>query len=76
MVVLDRTLHFIFVACVGGITVFDVRPGHFHRLGNYIIGRNTLSIIIDESTQFMYLPVTGAGGRPTLYIAKYNPNGV
>jgi hypothetical protein len=76
MIVLDRPLHFIFVACIGGITVFDVRPGHFHRLGNYIIGRNTLSIIIDESTQFIYLPVTGAGGRPTLYIAKYNPNGV
>jgi hypothetical protein len=76
MVVLDRTLHLIFVACAGGITVFDVRTRHFRRLGNYIIGRNTLSIIIDESTQFIYLPVTGAGGRPTLYIAKYNPNGV
>ncbi len=76
MIVLDRPLHLIFVACIGGITVFDVRPGHFHRLGNYIIGRNTLSIFIDESTQFIYLPVTGAGGRPTLYIAKYNPHGV
>ena len=66
----------IFVACAGGITMFDVRPGHFRRLGNYIIGRNTLSIIIDESTQFIYLPVPSAGDRPTLYIAKYNPRGV
>ncbi len=76
MIVLDRSVHLIFVACALGITVFDVGPGHFHRLGNYIIGRNTLSIIIDESTQFIYLPVTGAGGRPILYIAKYNPKGV
>jgi hypothetical protein len=34
------------------------------------------SIIVDEATQFIYLPVVSAGGRPTLYIAKYNPNGV
>jgi hypothetical protein len=76
MIVLDRPLHLIFEASGSGITVFDVRPGHFRTLGTYVIGRNTLSIIIDESTQFIYLPVTGAGGRPTLYIAKYNPNGV
>jgi hypothetical protein len=76
MLALDRPQHLLFEACAGGITVFDVRPGHFRRLGNYIIGRNALSIIIDESTQFIYLPVTSAGGRPTLYIAKYNPNGI
>lgn len=76
MLALDLLQHLLFVACAGGITVFDVRPGHFHKLGNYIIGRNTLSIIIDESTQFIYLPVVSSGGRPTLYIAKYNPNGI
>ena len=77
MLALDRPQQLLFEACGGGITVFDIRPGHFRKLGNYVIGHyNTLSIIIDESTQFIYLPVPGAGGRPTLYIAQYNPRGV
>ena len=77
MLALDRPQQLLFEACTGGVTVFDIRPGHFRKLGNYVVGHaNTLSIIIDESTQFIYLPVPSAGGRPTLYIAKYNPNGV
>src|SRR2546428_1621871 len=77
MLALDRPQQLLFEACGGGVTVFDIRPGHFRKLGNYVVGHaNTLSIIIDESTQFIYLPVPSAGGRPTLYIAKYNPNGV
>jgi hypothetical protein len=76
MIVLDRPQQLVFVGCSGGITVFDVRPGHFHKLGSYVIGRNTSSIIVDEATQYIYLPVPGAGGRPTLHIAKYNPSGV
>jgi hypothetical protein len=77
MLALDRPQQLLFEACTGGVTVFDIRPGHFRKLGNYVVGHaNTLSIIIDESTQFIYLPVPSAGGRPTLYIAQYNPNGV
>ena len=77
MLALDRPQQLLFEACGGGVTVFDIRPGHFHKLGNYVVGHaNTLSIIIDESTQFIYLPVPSAGDRPTLYIAKYNPRGV
>ncbi len=76
MLALDRPQHLLFEACTGGITVFDVRPGHFRKLGSYVIGHSTTSIIVDESTQFIYLPVQSAGGRPTLQIAKYNPLGV
>ena len=76
MMVLDRPLHLLFEACVGGIVVFDVRPGHFRKLGVYVVAQRTTSIIVDEDTQLIYLPVVSAGGRPTLYIAKYNPNGV
>jgi DNA-binding beta-propeller fold protein YncE len=76
MLAVDRPQQLLFEACAGGITVFDVRPGHFRKLGNYVIGRKTTSIILDEVTQFIYLPVTGAGGRPTLVIAKYNPRGI
>jgi hypothetical protein len=76
MMVLDRPLHLLFEACVGGIVVFDVRPGQFRKLGVYVVARNLTSIIVDEDTQLIYLPVVSAGGRPTLYIARYNPNGV
>ncbi len=77
MLALDRPQQLLFEACGGGVTVIDIRPGHFRKLGDYITGHDkTYSIIIDESTQFIYLPVTSAGGRPTLYIARYNPNGV
>lgn len=76
MLALDRPQHLLFEACAGGITVFDVRPGHFSKLGSYVIGHSTTSIIVDESTQLIYLPVQSAGGRPTLQIAKYNPLGV
>jgi hypothetical protein len=75
MMVLDRPQHLLFVACAGGITVFDVQPGHFRKLGNYVIGHSTTSIIVDQATQLIYLPVASAGGRPTLQIAKYNPYG-
>src|SRR5713226_5594009 len=76
MMALDRPLHLLFEACVGGIVVFDVRPGHFRKLGIYVVAQRTTSIIVDESTQLIYLPVVSTGGRPTLYIARYNPNGV
>src|SRR5216684_775871 len=77
MMALDRPLHLLFEACVGGIVVFDVRPGHFRKLGVYVIGHDkTTSLIVDEATQLIYLPVPSAGGRPTLYIAQYNPTGV
>jgi hypothetical protein len=76
MIVLDRPLHLLFEACSGGIVVFDVRPGQFRKLGVYVVARNLTSILVDEDTQLIYLPVVSAGGRPTLYIAKYNPTGV
>lgn len=77
MMVLDRPLHLLFEACVDGVVVFDVRPGHFRKLGVYVVGHDkSMSIFVDEATQLIYLPVPSAGGRPTLYIAEYNPNGV
>jgi hypothetical protein len=76
MMALDRPLHLLFEVCVGGIVVFDMRPGLFRKLGIYVIARSTTSIIVDEATQLIYLPVPSAGGRPTLYIARYNPTGV
>jgi len=55
--------------------VFDEKAGEFHKLGDYVLGKGTHTIAIDEETQYLYLPLN-TGGRPTLRIVKYNPNGI
>lgn len=77
IIVLDHTLHVLFVACASGISVFDVQRGTIHKLGpDYVLGKGTHTIALDEATHYIYLPLADAGGRPTLRIAKYNPDGV
>ncbi len=66
----------VFVGCGGGISVFDETNGQFKKLGDYAIGHETHTIAIDPATGYIYLPVPSVGGRPTLHVAKYNPNGV
>lgn len=75
IVMLDTTYHVLFVACKGGISIFDEKAGEFHKLGDYLLGKQTHTIAINEQTQEIYLPQF-AGGRPILRIGKYNPNGV
>jgi DNA-binding beta-propeller fold protein YncE len=67
-------LDLLFVACAAGITIFDITPGHFHKLGDVILGKQTHTITIDEATQYVYLPLT-IGGRPVLRVARYDPGG-
>ncbi len=75
IVLIDHKFHVLFVACKGGISVFDEKAGEFKKLGDYILGKGTHTIAIDEVTQEIYLPQF-AGGRPVLRIGRYNPNGV
>jgi YVTN family beta-propeller protein len=75
IVLIDHRFHVLFVACKGGISVFDEKAGEFHKLGDYILGKGTHTIAIDEVTQEIYLPQF-AGGRPILRIGRYNPNGI
>jgi hypothetical protein len=70
----SRNIDVLFVACKAGITIFDITPGHFHKLGDEILGKNTHTIAIDQATQTVYLPLT-IGGRPVLRITRYNPDG-
>jgi len=76
IVQIDQPLHLVFVACNGGISVFDESPGNFHKLGDYVIGKGTHTVAVDEQAQLLYLPVPNLGGRPVLHVVKYNPNGV
>lgn len=64
----------VFVGCQAGISIFDITPGKFHKLGDEIIGKGTHTIAVDSATQAAYLPMN-SGGRPVLRVAKYNPNG-
>jgi DNA-binding beta-propeller fold protein YncE len=66
----------LFVGCQAGISIFDITPGKFHKLGNEIIGKGTHTIAVVDLPQgiYVYLPMN-IGGRPVLRIAKYNPNG-
>lgn len=75
---LDPVHHLLFVACAGGVTLFDETPGNFHRLGIYIVGKqtHTIAVVVEPQTQqlFLYFPMD-IGGRPVLRIMRYNPNG-
>jgi hypothetical protein len=75
IILIDHRLHVLFVACKAGISVFAEQAGAFHKLGDYVLGKGTHTIAMDEETQYIYLPLN-VGGRPTLRIAKYNPNGI
>lgn len=75
IVVVDHTYHVVLVGCRGGISVFDERAGAFHRLSDYHIGKNTHSIVLDEESQYLYVPII-VGGRPVLRVLRYNPTGV
>jgi len=75
IVVIDHPLNVLFVGCAGGISVFDEKAGEFHKIGDYVLGKGTHTIAIDEQTQEIFLPQI-TGGRPILRIGRYNPNGV
>jgi hypothetical protein len=76
IVVLDKTLHLVFVGCAGGVSVFDESNRSLRKLGDYTLGKNTHTLAIDETTQDIYLPQADIGGRPMLLIAHYNPDGI
>lgn len=77
IVQIDYALHLVMVGCNGGISVFDETPGQpLRKLGDYSVGKGTHSIVIDETTQYIYAPVASKGNWPTLVVAQYNPQGV
>jgi hypothetical protein len=74
---LDLSLHLIFVGSAGGISIFDESGRGLKKLGDYNLGGGSHhTIVIDEATQFIYLPQPSVGGRPILRVIKYVANGV
>lgn len=72
---IDQKLHTLFVACAAGVAVFDIQKGTLTSLGSYILGKGTHTMAINEETNEIYLPQPDIGGRPTLRIVIYYPNG-
>lgn len=75
MVFLDHPLHLLFVACASGVSVFDESNSKLTKLGDYIVGKATHTLAVDEATQDIYFPQVDSGGRPVLRVMHYNPSG-
>jgi DNA-binding beta-propeller fold protein YncE len=79
IVTLDTRLHFLFVGCASGVSVFDesgASSGQVHKVKDYTISSSSAhSIAVDENTHMLYIPLTDVGGRPILRIEQYNPHG-
>jgi len=77
IIVIDDSLHLLFVGCLGGISIFDEQAGEFHKLSDEFLGKQTHTIaVVDIGTLTeVFLPIV-VGGRPVLRITRYNPNGV
>lgn len=78
IVVLDRSLHVLFVGCQNAISVFDesrAASGVLHKFGDYIVSSNSShSIAVDASTHNIYVPLTDVGSRPAMRVEHYNQN--
>lgn len=80
IVAIDRNLHIIFVGCNTAISVFDeskASNGVLTKYGDYVVSGNNSShsIVVDDSTHNIYVPITDAGSRPAMAIEHFDPNG-
>jgi len=73
---LDHPLHTLFVGCTVGIAMFNEANGQLTSLGSQFVGGGSNhTVIIDEQTQEVYVPIPNSGDRPVLRILQYIPNG-
>lgn len=75
IIVLDRPLHLVYVACGAGISLFQEQGRTLKWLGTYNFSVSTHTITVNEQTHEVYLPLVRVGNRPVLRIMRYNPNG-
>ena len=71
MLQFDSSLHLLYVASGAGITIFKENGFEFRWLGSYTFGINTHSLIVNEETHEVYIPLPRVGGRPVLRIMQY-----
>lgn len=76
IVIMDNPLHLVFVGCAGGVSVFDESNSQIRNLGEYIIGKGTHTIYVDEVTQDVYSSQVDVGGRPMMAIFHFDSAGI
>jgi DNA-binding beta-propeller fold protein YncE len=73
---LDHPLYTLFVGCTLGIAMFNEANGRLISLGSQNVGGSSNhTVLIDEQTQKVYVPIVNSGNRPVLRILQYVPNG-
>jgi hypothetical protein len=72
---IDNPLHLLFIGCVTGIAIFDESPGKWTSYGYQYVGGSNHTIVINEDTQEIYVPIADLGNRPVLRIVQYVPPG-
>ena len=76
IVTMDHTLHLLYVGCTAGVSIFQIQGRSLKKIGDFQFGASTHTIAVNDETHEIYLPLVSVGGRPTLRIETYNPNGV
>jgi DNA-binding beta-propeller fold protein YncE len=74
IVVVDRAAHTVFVGSGGAVSIFTVQGRSITSRGGFVVGKGTHTLVVDERTQLVYLPLAEEGGRPILRIERYNPS--
>lgn len=76
ILVIDHTLHILYVGSGAGLALFKEDNRRLQWLGNYAFGVSTHTVMVDDETHRVYLPLARLGGRPVLRIMQYDPSGV
>lgn len=76
ILVIDHSLHILYVGCGAGLALFKEDNRRLQWLGNYAFGVSTHTVMVDDATHQVYLPLPRLGGRAVLRIMQYDPSGI
>ncbi len=67
----DVELHLLYVASESGVvSIFREKDRKLSKIGDFPVGRNAHSVLVDPGTHFVYFPVPKIGKAPTLRVMK------
>ena len=73
---MDRTWNLLYVGCSSALSIFQIEGRTLKKVGDFQFGVSTHTVSVNSQTHEIYLPLVSLGGRPTLRIERYDPNGV
>lgn len=75
VIILDTQYHLVYVGSGAGITIFQENGRSLKWLATYTYGMSTHSLMVNQQTHEVYLPLAKEGNRPVLRIMRYDPAG-